>query len=239
MTFDDESTLSQNNIVRSDPPVVVYLGIKSNYSLSSLPCPAGCDKGQLNYVDTECYDYIYTDATAADDIYQYKYCRPKCVQDECSTSGCAKAEDCRGCDLYRVKEIDRIDSPGEFYSREQWVKNTEEGTKMAGKLMYNFVNNVWSTICNKIDPPTEDPCKCCDPLSNRNIECGENLVNNPAIGANKLFDNIQDDLSNRNQISLENEPVNAFANVQKTEDLNMNKVVPYEAIWDVDVLNNK
>ena len=76
-------------------------------------------------------------------------------------------------------------------------------------------------------------------FSNKNLECGEHLVNSPAIGASNLFDNIQDDLSNRNQISLENEPVNAFANVQSTEDMNMNKVVPYEAIWDVDVLNHK
>ena len=105
--------------------------------------------------------------------------------------------------------------------------------------MYNFVNNVWSTICNKIDPPEEDPCKCCDSLSNKNIECGENLVNYPAISANKLFDDVQDDLSNRNQISLENEPVNSFANVQSTSDMNMNKVVPYEAVWDVDILNHK
>ena len=42
--------------------------------------------------------------------------------------------------------------------------------------MYNFVNNVWSTICNKIDPPEEDPCKCCDSLSNKNIEC-ESILN--------------------------------------------------------------
>lgn len=245
--YNDEAFLSQgtgngaNSLLPSNESNEVYLGIQSDYSLAKLPCPNGCNKGQLNYIDQQCYDHIYT-FTDGSESYQYKYCRPKCVQDECSTTGCAKAEDCKGCDIYRVKErtdVNRINNIGLFHSRDSWVKNTEEGTKMAGSLMYNFVNNVWSTICNKIDPPEEDPCKCCDSLSNKNIECGENLVNYPAIGANKLFDDVQDDLSNRNQISLENEPVNAFANVQTTSDINMNKVVPYEAVWDVDVLNNK
>lgn len=234
-TLDDNTLLSQNTIVAENTNEV-YLAIDPNYSLSSLPCPNGCNKGELNYIDEQCYDHIYT-FNSGDENYKYKYCRPKCVQDECSTTGCATAEDCKGCNLYKVKEI--AGSESVFYSRDSWVKNTTEGTAMAGKLMYNFVNNVWSTICNKIDPPEEDPCKCCDPISNKNLECGEHLVNSPAIGASNLFDNIQDDLSNRNQISLENEPVNAFANVQSTEDMNMNKVVPYEAIWDVDVLNHK
>ena len=237
--YDNETLLSQNGLTPENINEV-YLGIESNYSLTSLPCPNGCNKGQLNYIDEQCYDYIYTNATG-DESYQYKYCRPKCVQDECSTTGCATAEDCNGCDIYRVKErtdVNRVENVGLFYSRDTWVKNTEDGTKMAGKLMYNFVNNVWSTICNKIDPPEEEPCKCCDPLSTNNLECGEKLVNSPAIGASKLFDNIQEDVSNPNQISLENKPVNAFADVQTTEDMNMNNVVPYEAIWDVDVLNN-
>ena len=234
-TLDDDTLLSQNTIVAENTNEV-YLAIDPNYSLSSLPCPNGCNKGELNYIDEQCYDHIYT-FSSGDENYKYKYCRPKCVQDECSTTGCATAEECKGCNLYKVKEI--AGSQGSFYSRDSWVKNTTEGTAMAGKLMYNFVNNVWSTICNKIDPPEEDPCKCCDPISNKNLECGEHLVNSPAIGASKLFDNIQDDVSNRNQISLENEPVNAFANVQTTEDMNMNKVVPYEAIWDVDVLNHR
>ncbi len=245
--YNDEAFLSQgtgngaNSLLPSNESNEVYLGIQSDYSLSKLPCPNGCNKGQLNYIDGQCYDHIYT-FTDGSESYQYKYCRPKCVQDECSTTGCAKAEDCKGCDIYRVKErtdVNRINNIGLFHNRDSWVKKTEEGTKMAGSLMYNFVNNVWSTICNKIDPPEEDPCKCCDSLSNKNIECGENLVNYPAISANKLFDDVQDDLSNRNQISLENEPVNAFANVQTTSDMNMNKVVPYEAVWDVDVLNHK
>lgn len=234
-TLDDNTLLSQNTIVAENTNEV-YLAIDPNYSLSSLPCPNGCNKGELNYIDEQCYDHIYT-FNSGDENYKYKYCRPKCVQDECSTTGCATAEDCKGCNLYKVKEI--AGSESVFYSRDSWVKNTTEGTAMAGKLMYNFVNNVWSTICNKIDPPEEDPCKCCDPISNKNLECGEHLVNSPAIGASNLFDNIQDDLSNRNQISLENEPVNAFADVQSTKDMNMNKVVPYEAIWDVDVLNHK
>ncbi len=234
-TLDDNTLLSQNTIVPENTNEV-YLAIDPTYSLSSLPCPNGCNKGELNYIDEQCYDHIYT-FSSGDENYKYKYCRPKCVQDECSTTGCATAEDCKGCNLYKVKEI--TGSEGSFYSRDTWVKNTTEGTAMAGKLMYNFVNNVWSTICNKIDPPEEDPCKCCDPISNKNLECGEHLINSPAIGASKLFDNIQDDVSNRNQISLENEPVNAFADVQSTEDMNMNKVVPYEAIWDVDVLNHR
>lgn len=229
--YENESFLKQNGL-NIDNINEVYLGIESNYSLSNLPCPNGCNKGELNYIDEQCYDHVYT-YDKGGEKYQYKYCRPKCVQDECSTTGCATAEDCNGCSLYQVKT-----NNDSFYTRETWVKNTEEGTKMAGNLMYNFVNNVWSTICNKIDPPEEDPCKCCDPLSNKNLECGEHLVNSPAIGANKLFDNIQDDVSNRNQISLENEPVNAFADVQSTKDMNMHKVVPYEAVWDVDVLNN-
>jgi len=239
-TLDDNTLLSQNTIVPENTNEV-YLAIDPTYSLSSLPCPNGCNKGELNYIDEQCYDHIYT-FISGDENYQYKYCRPKCVQDECSTTGCATAEDCKGCNLYKVKErtdVNRVDNVGLFYSRDSWVKNTTEGTAMAGKLMYNFVNNVWSTICNKIDPPEEDPCKCCDPISNKNLECGEHLVNTPAIGASKLFDNIQEDVSNRNQLSLENEPVNAFADVQTTEDMNMNKVVPYEAIWDVDVLNHK
>ena len=234
-TLDDNTLLSQNTIVPENSNEV-YLAIDPNYSLSSLPCPNGCNKGELNYIDEQCYDHIYT-FNSGDENYKYKYCRPKCVQDECSTTGCATAEDCKGCNLYKVKEI--AGSESLFYSRDSWVKNTTEGTAMAGKLMYNFVNNVWSTICNKIDPPEEDPCKCCDPISNKNLECGENLVNSPAIGASNLFDNIQDDVSNRNQLSLENEPVNAFADVQSTEDMNMNKVVPYEAIWDVDLLNER
>ena len=88
----------------------MYLGIQSDYSLSKLPCPNGCNKGELNYIDEQCYDHIYTFTDGEN--YKYKYCRPKCVQDECSTTGCAKAEDCKGCNLYKVKEIDvnRINS---------------------------------------------------------------------------------------------------------------------------------
>ena len=119
----------------------------------------------------------------------------------------------------------------------QKVSNTEH--TLCFKNCANVFEREGAFKYDKIDPPEEDPCKCCDPISNKNLECGEHLVNTPAIGASKLFDNIQEDVSNRNQLSLENEPVNAFADVQTTEDMNMNKVVPYEAIWDVDVLNHK
>ena len=58
-TLDDNTLLSQNTIVPENTNEV-YLAIDPTYSLSSLPCPNGCNKGELNYIDEQCYDHIYT-----------------------------------------------------------------------------------------------------------------------------------------------------------------------------------
>jgi len=228
--YNDNTTLDQNNIKMNNE---IYLRIKSGYSLDTLTCPNGCNKGTLNYIDDKCYDYTYTYAEGSE-THKYRYCRPKCVMDECSTKGCVQASDCKGCKLYKVKSYDETNEGVPlFYTRDLWAKNTKDGAKMSGALLFNFVNNVWSTICNKVPPPEEKPCKCCDGLSNKHIPCGEELKHHPSLGANNLFD---EDLTGRPEISLANKAVQPFNNIPTTKEFDSNKILPYEAIWDVDIL---